>query len=110
MTSLIISIVTVVFVVATLIIGTVWIESKRTDKTVREVKRPAKVGEYIKLTSSGGFSFSQAGDILKVDRVESNGIVYVLGEHHPRETYGVSTPWVYILGEYVVLKNYTPGR
>lgn len=73
----------------------------------KEVKRPAKVGEYIKLIQKS-FAFSEVGDILKVSSVEKNGLVKVLGKDHPRDTKHPEELWNYTIIEYVVLENYQP--
>lgn len=71
----------------------------------KEVKRPAKEGEYIKLIQKS-FSFNEVGDILKVSLANENGLVKVLGKDHPRDTMHPEELWNYIIFEYVVLENY----
>lgn len=72
----------------------------------RVVDRPAKVGDYIRLRSSGGFCFSRPGDILKVDDVKtSTGAVYVLGKNHPRDTTDPDWPWFYTRKEFEVVER-----
>lgn len=76
-------------------------------KEVREVKREAKVGEYIKLTEEM-FSFDKAGDVLKVNAV-CNDYAETLPRDHPRRTgNSVTGHWSYPSENYVVLENYTP--
>ena len=72
------------------------------------VKRPAKVGEWVYLTGSGGFSFANEGDVKRVDGV-------VLGEHiqicDRQWGYQESEPdylWNFMFGEYLVLDGYQP--
>lgn len=70
-----------------------------THSQVREVKRPAKVGEWIKITNaitSGGFY--KNGDILKVDNRHSDRAL----------TAGGITERGIFDSEYVVLENYQP--
>ncbi len=71
---------------------------------MKEVKRKAKVGEYIKLTKKD-FDFDEIGDILKVDSVRNN-VVSVLGKNHKRDTNHPNVEWNYETDEYVVLEDY----
>jgi hypothetical protein len=69
------------------------------EKTVKEVKRPAKVGEYIKLVDDGAlYSFDKVGDIHKVRKLLGT-LVYVEKHDH-----------AYAIGDYVVLENYKPYK
>ena len=76
---------------------------------MREVKRAAKVGEYIKLTGNS-YSFNKVGDILKVSEVENSsvGLARVLVEDHPHypSSSRQSGTWSYLMDEYVVLEGY----
>lgn len=78
---------------------------------VKEIKRQAKVGEYIKLTRKN-FSFNKIGDILKVDSVEKVASVYA--KNHPLRlkfalfANGENHLWHYTSYDYVVLENYKP--
>lgn len=79
-----------------------WDEKVKTkpDKAVREVKRPAKVGEWVKIVNRYGSPAEkyENGDIRKVNRLAgSGGSVFLDGE-----TYGT------YLREYVVLEGYKP--
>lgn len=79
---------------------------------VKEVKRAAKVGEYIKIVKPL-YTFNEIGDILKVDYGYRNGGVNVKVEDHPRDAYkptGWTDPdtWYYGYDRYVVLENYRP--
>ena len=78
---------------------------------VKEVKRPAKAGEYIRLIKPV-FTFNQAGDILKVDYAYRNGGVSVKVEDHPRDAgkpaWTDSNLYYYGYDRYVVLENYRP--
>lgn len=79
-----------------------WDEKVKTkpDKAVREVKRPAKVGEWVKIVNRYGSPAKkyENGDIRKVNRLAgSGGSVFLDGE-----TYGT------YLREYVVLEGYKP--
>ena len=79
---------------------------------VKEVKRPAKAGEYIKIIKPL-YTFNQVGDILKVDHIRCNGGVYVRVEDHPRDAskptwWTDSDSWYYGPDKYVVLENYRP--
>jgi hypothetical protein len=72
---------------------------------VREVKRPAKVGEYVKVVdaTSCGIDDYTNGDILKIIRKE-NGM---FGKRY----YYKNERYKYIIEpEYVVLENYTPYK
>lgn len=77
---------------------------------VREVRRKARVGEYIKLTKKS-FTFNEVGDILKVSSVDNN-LVKVLAKDHPRDTDGADyeEDWSYTTDEYVVLERYQPPK
>lgn len=70
---------------------------------MREVKREAKLGEYIKLVDAQ-YTFDKNGDILKIDGV--NGLPYVLGKNHKRETDFADEYWSYPKFTYVVLEDY----
>lgn len=76
--------------------------------TVKEVKRPAKVGEWIKIVhanmTEGCYN---NGDVLEVVHVDDNVVVYAItkGTHHDNR--GENTSAICI-DEYVVLENYQP--
>lgn len=76
---------------------------------VREVKRQAKVGEYIKLTEKW-YSFNEIGDVLKVESVFNCQLACVFGKNHPRNTNKSERKWPYRPGQYVVLENYEPPK
>ena len=80
-----------------------------TKQKVREVKRQAKAGEYIKLVRTP-FSFNEVGQILRVDGV-TRTCAFVFGRNDPRayEDYP-DEKWHYKESEYVVLEGYQPGR
>jgi hypothetical protein len=67
----------------------------------REVKRPAKVGEWIKVIDGAGSELSKVGDLARVTRVwyGNNGVDYITD-------YGVETGGFH--ERYVVLENYQP--
>lgn len=70
---------------------------------VREVKRKAKVGEYIKIVyPQMSFGDYDKGDIFKVVKVDEGG-VYREGDEDDGCTYIFNE-------EYVVLENYTPYK
>lgn len=71
---------------------------------MREVKRQAKVGEYIKLVNPQ-YTFDKVGDILKVDYVDKS-LACVLGKNHQRETFFPEERWTYPKYVYVVLEDY----
>lgn len=71
----------------------------------RVVHRPAKVGDYIRLLTNGGFSFSLPGDILKVSATFRDSGVSVLGKDHPRHTDDDNYLWNYIKPEYEVVER-----
>ena len=69
------------------------------------VKRKAKKGDYIRLTTTS-FSFNEVGDILKVHRI-AEGLVKVLNKDLPRGKYGGfadNHEWNYSEHEYEVVK------
>ena len=70
----------------------------------RVIDRPAKVGDYIRLKTNGGFSFSQPGDILLVSKVIED-LVKVKTKDIPRKVN--SDPeclWSYASEEYDVVE------
>jgi len=73
----------------------------------RVVNRKPRVGDYIRLRTSGGFHFSEPGDILKVDSLGSNALVRVYGRNHPRDTGDPNHDWPYIAEEYEVVEKVT---
>lgn len=77
---------------------------KADDKAqVREVKRRAKVGEYIKIVNPEmTFGDYEEGDIFKVVKADENG-VYREGDENDECTYIYNK-------EYVVLENYKPYK
>lgn len=75
-------------------------EAVKTDNGVREVKRKAKVGEYIKIVDARPlFNAYKNGDVFKVVSVSRSGV-----EIKKDETQ-VTAAWH---EEYVVLENYKP--
>lgn len=75
-------------------------EDVKTDDGVREVKRKAKVGEYIKIVDEHSiFGTYKNGDILKVTHVDETGCVC--------ESSDELKPGLWH-EEYVVLENYKP--
>ena len=80
---------------------------------VKEVKRPAKAGEYIKIIKPL-YTFNEVGDILKVNHIRCSGGVDVRVEDHPRDASkptwwgGDPDSWYYGPDKYVVLENYRP--
>lgn len=74
---------------------------------VKEVKRPAKAGDYIKLIREP-YSFNKAGDILRVDGIAYGGSPFVLKKNHPRYVENGNEQWYYSPSQYVVLENYKP--
>ena len=75
---------------------------------VREVKRPAKVGEWIKIVKANLMEGCyQNGDVLQVIDTSGEKNVYVRTKLTHSVNRGDNTFCVYI-NEYVVLENYTP--
>ena len=73
--------------------------------TVKKVKRPAKVGEWIEIVSPVDGKYYSEGDICEVAEVNIIGGVFVKTEKtHPCNR-GVGTSYLYEK-EYVVLENY----
>lgn len=75
--------------------------------TVREVFRPAKVGEWIRLTNSGGYTFAHKGDIVRVDGLyKESSTVMIHGKQfgymEPSDGFG----WPFLRGNYVVLEGF----
>ncbi len=86
------------------------------EKSVKEVKRPAKVGEYIKIVNAGVITCGtyKNGDILKVYKICKDG---VFCETEKKLNEGERETWANDKGnmkickqEYVVLKNYKPYK
>ena len=76
-------------------------KTAKPESTVREVKRPAKPGEYIKIVQAWMTEgLYQDGDVLLVDRVDSDHDVYV--KFPSRDS------MLICYDEYVVLENYQP--
>lgn len=77
-------------------------EAVKTDNGVREVKRKAKVGEYIKIVDAMPlFNSYKNGDVFKVVSVYKSG-VKIKKDGKP-----VTAAWH---SEYVVLENYKPEK
>lgn len=75
-------------------------EDVKPDNGVREVKRKAKVGEYIKIVDAMPFLISyKNGDIFKVISTDKSGVVV------EKDGTPVTAAWH---REYVVLENYKP--
>lgn len=74
---------------------------------VREVSRQAKVGEYIKLVTSGGFTFSRTGDIALVSKTVGTSVCADSKAFERGPGYYPNT-WHFYQREYVVLEGYTP--
>ena len=78
------------------------------DKGVREVKRPAKVGEYVKILNSDYEGFEDKGKIFKVSATYGD----VIGIHWTDVDAALSPGgdgcYCYMLDAYVVLENYKP--
>lgn len=70
--------------------------------TVKEVHRPAKVGEWIKVTKNGywGNQPYSIGEIYPIDRISARDRAY----YH----FGKSDELFFDISEYVVLENYQP--
>lgn len=81
---------------AELAFGRLWNEKDKQPK-VREVKRKAKVGEYVKITDAWLAYGYKNGDVLKVTDFDSDGCALAKGTNTIYER------------EYVVLEGYTPG-
>lgn len=76
-------------------------EDVKTDIGVREVKRKAKVGEYVKVVNTKPvFDFYKNGDIFKVTYVTASGCIC-------KNSDGYTGLWH---EEYVVLENYKPEK
>ena len=73
----------------------------------RVVNRKPRVGDYIRLRTNGGYTFSEPGDILKVDEVGGGTIVGVYGKNHPRDTNNPEHTWNYVGREYEVVEKVT---
>lgn len=77
-------------------------EDVKPDNGVREVKRKAKVGEYIKIVDAMPFLISyKNGDIFKVISTSKSGVVI------EKDGIPVTSAWH---REYVVLENYKPEK
>lgn len=88
-------------------------DKKADDKAqVREVKRKAKEGEYIKIVKAhAAYGLYKNGDILKVYKTKASGVYCEM----PKKTEGGfpvndNGNIVILHDEYVVLENYTPYK
>ncbi len=82
-------------------------EEKTEETEWKVVKRPVKVGDYIRLTKKS-FSFDTVGDILKVDVVKVTGLATVYEKNHPNKPKNNSNfPWNYDSYEYEVVEKVT---
>lgn len=73
----------------------------------RVVDRKPRVGDYIRLKTNGGYSFSEPGDILKICKAGYLDDVYVYGKDHPRNTRNPDNDWCYTREEYEVVEKVT---
>lgn len=78
-------------------------EEKGGEDKWRVVKRPAKVGDYIRLTEKR-LPFDEVGDILRVDDVIESRMVSVCGRNHSRPTGLDHYMWSYFRREYEVVE------
>ncbi len=80
---------------------------------VREVKRKAKVGEYIKVVKTSGLhdaKYYNIGDILKVlDSDEDDGCIRATLKNTPKGNTDDNYNFLF-QSEYVVLENYKPNK
>lgn len=71
------------------------------------VKRPVKVGDYIRLIEPD-YSFDKVGDILKVDKVCNHEMVTIYEKNHPNQPKSNSYfPWSYFRAQYEVVEKVT---
>lgn len=77
---------------------------------VKEVKRAAKPGEYIKLTKAR-FGFNEVGDVLKVNTTQETRVSVSPADHLRggviSSIFGYGGDWEYPHSDYVVLEGYT---
>lgn len=75
---------------------------------MKEVKRPAKVGEYIKIVDSNDIVCNgyKNGDIFKIVKVDGFGAVSGVSETYVNDDIG----WCFYDEEYVVLEDYNPDE
>lgn len=85
-------------------------EPTKKEPEYNEVKRVAKVGEYIKLIKPR-YTFDKIGMILPIDAKDGN-FVQTRGIHYPCDTYtnAPNANWGHIPEEYVVLEGYKPKQ
>lgn len=76
----------------------------------RVVNRKPRVGDYIRLKTNGGYSFSKPGDVLKIDAFSYAGNAQVLGKNHIRNTGSPEFRWNYTKHEYDVVEKVTPTK
>lgn len=78
------------------------------ENTVREVHRPAKVGEWVKLINDdpGSSKYYLSGEVCKVVQIRAFGVFATTKKTHPCNC-GAGTSFLYNT-EYVVLENYQP--
>jgi hypothetical protein len=84
-------------------------EEKKDEIEWKVVKRPVKVGDYIRLINTP-YSFDKIGDILKVDHVDCCAVVYQ--KNHPKKSEMVIPPssnfrWNYRNSMYEVVEKVT---
>lgn len=92
-------------------------EEYKDDKGGKEVRRKAKVGDYIELIEEN-YSFDKVGMVLKVSKVSDDDLVYVMPESYPQgsgvyDSYSFMREdgsWGYLKEWYKVLKDYTPPK
>lgn len=80
------------------------------EPAVREVKRRARVGEYIKIVSASltGQCYKN-GRIAKVQSRDDDGVFFHTEKTHPHcRAYGMNNTSYAVHGEYVVLEGYKP--
>lgn len=69
----------------------------------RKVNRPAKAGDYIRLTQTP-LSFNKVGDILKVNELLGVGILVSSKDHPKRDGVTTLSSWCYLPHQYEVVE------
>ena len=79
-----------------------WEEKAKPISLVKEVKRPAKIGEWIKVTFSRHYKEWQEGEIYQVKNRQSSTM------YNGNDTVGIGKNYILFDTDYVVLENYHP--
>lgn len=79
-------------------------EDEGTEITWKVVDRDPVCGDYIRLKIAY-FTFNEVGDILRIDGVRRNGLAFVYGKNHPRDTGDDNTAWNYSRNRFEIIEK-----